>query len=108
MLKNDFVFALIGYHPDFEFLDKRWACAPRAGPHAGLRFRLPGKQCAGIYLAGVIVAGARTNEIFIENGRFHGGRSPPIWLRSESVAHYRHPSRLKFIDMISRAPEFLP
>jgi thioredoxin reductase (NADPH) len=26
----------------------------------------------GIYLAGVIVAGARTNEIFIENGRFHG------------------------------------
>jgi thioredoxin reductase (NADPH) len=27
---------------------------------------------AGIYLAGVIVAGSRTNEIFIENGRLHG------------------------------------
>ena len=27
---------------------------------------------SGIYLAGVIVAGERTNEIFIENGRFHG------------------------------------
>jgi thioredoxin reductase (NADPH) len=26
----------------------------------------------GIYVAGVIVAGRRTNEIFIENGRFHG------------------------------------
>jgi len=26
----------------------------------------------GIYLAGVIVAGSQTNEIFIENGRFHG------------------------------------
>jgi thioredoxin reductase (NADPH) len=26
----------------------------------------------GIYVAGVIVAGSRTNEIFIENGRFHG------------------------------------
>ena len=26
----------------------------------------------GIYDAGVIVAGSRTNEIFIENGRFHG------------------------------------
>jgi thioredoxin reductase (NADPH) len=26
----------------------------------------------GIYLAGVIVAGIRTSEIFIENGRFHG------------------------------------
>ncbi|HKR27241.1 MAG TPA: hypothetical protein VJS11_07290, partial [Acidobacteriaceae bacterium] len=26
----------------------------------------------GIYLAGVIIAGDKTNEIFIENGRFHG------------------------------------
>jgi len=26
----------------------------------------------GVYVAGVIVAGSRTNEIFIENGRFHG------------------------------------
>jgi thioredoxin reductase (NADPH) len=26
----------------------------------------------GIYVAGVIVAGSSTNEIFIENGRFHG------------------------------------
>jgi thioredoxin reductase (NADPH) len=26
----------------------------------------------GLYVAGVIVAGSRTNEIFIENGRFHG------------------------------------
>jgi thioredoxin reductase (NADPH) len=26
----------------------------------------------GIYLAGVIVAGTRTSEVFIENGRFHG------------------------------------
>jgi thioredoxin reductase (NADPH) len=28
----------------------------------------------GIYLAGVILAGRRTNEIFIENGRFHGAQ----------------------------------
>ena len=26
----------------------------------------------GIYVAGVVVAGERTNEVFIENGRFHG------------------------------------
>jgi len=26
----------------------------------------------GIYVAGVVVAGSRTSEIFIENGRFHG------------------------------------
>ena len=28
----------------------------------------------GVYLAGVIVAGMHTNEIFIENGRFHGAQ----------------------------------
>jgi thioredoxin reductase (NADPH) len=40
--------------------------APSAIP-ATLESNVP-----GIYLAGVIIAGRRTNEIFIENGRFHG------------------------------------
>jgi thioredoxin reductase (NADPH) len=26
----------------------------------------------GIYLAGVVIGGRHTSEIFIENGRFHG------------------------------------
>jgi thioredoxin reductase (NADPH) len=73
-IKNDFVFALIGYHPDFEFLamlgvksegpDKLPLCNPETLE----------SNVKGIFLAGVIVAGARTNEIFIENGRFHGGQ----------------------------------
>jgi thioredoxin reductase (NADPH) len=71
-LPNDCVFALTGYHPDFDFL-------------TALGVRLEGKDLLpvcdgdclesnvpGVYLAGVIVAGSRTNEIFIENGRFHG------------------------------------
>ncbi len=71
-LKNDYVFALTGYHPDFEFLtglgvrlegqDRLPVCDPQS-----LESNVP-----GLYLAGVIVAGMRTNEIFIENGRFHG------------------------------------
>jgi thioredoxin reductase (NADPH) len=71
-LANHFVFALTGYHPDFDFLD-------RLGVECSGADRLPvcNKQTLesnvpGIYLAGVIVAGERTNEIFIENGRFHG------------------------------------
>ena len=71
-LHNDFVFAMTGYHPDFTFLERM-----------GVRFEGPDKLPAcnpktlesnvkGIYLAGVIVAGSRTSEIFIENGRFHG------------------------------------
>src|SRR5579863_4430777 len=71
-IPNDFVFAMTGYHPDFTFLEQM-----------GVRFEGPDKRpvcdaetlesnIPGIYLAGVIVAGSRTNEIFIENGRFHG------------------------------------
>lgn len=72
-LPNDFVFALTGYHPDFAFiqslgvgLDEGNDRCPVCDP-ASLESNVP-----GIYLAGVIVAGERTNEIFIENGRFHG------------------------------------
>jgi thioredoxin reductase (NADPH) len=71
-LKNDFVLALIGYHPDYDFLRSmgielseqqyRPVCDP-VSLESNVR---------GIYVAGVIVAGSRTNEIFIENGRFHG------------------------------------
>ena len=71
-IKNDFVFAMVGYRPDTEFLEQH-----------GIRFD-PGTERPytdpetlesdrkGIYLAGVLVAGMHTNEIFIENGRFHG------------------------------------
>jgi thioredoxin reductase (NADPH) len=71
-LKNDFVFALTGYHPDYDFLRSigielsseqyRPVCDPETLE----------SNVRGIYVAGVIVAGSRTNEIFIENGRFHG------------------------------------
>jgi thioredoxin reductase (NADPH) len=71
-LKNDFVLALIGYHPDYDFLRSmgielsEQQCRPVCDP-VSLESNVP-----GIYVAGVIVAGSRTNEIFIENGRFHG------------------------------------
>ncbi len=71
-LKNDFVFALTGYHPDLEFMGRLGirldpaTQRPRTNPET-LESDRP-----GIYLAGVIVAGMHTNEIFIENGRFHG------------------------------------
>jgi len=72
-IANQFVFALTGYHPDFEFierlgvkLDKANDRCPVCNP-ATLESNVP-----GIYAAGVIVAGERTSEIFIENGRFHG------------------------------------
>jgi len=71
-LKNDFVFALVGYSPDLDFLNSIGISLdpetqkPRSNPET------LESECPGIYLAGVIVAGMHTNEIFIENGRHHG------------------------------------
>jgi bacillithiol disulfide reductase len=71
-LKNDFVFAMTGYQPDLKFLNATGITLepetrrPRTNPET-----LESER-DGIYLAGVIVAGMHTNEIFIENGRFHG------------------------------------
>jgi thioredoxin reductase (NADPH) len=71
-LKNDFVFALTGYHPDYEFLESLGVQAVGADRTPVCDTDCLESNIAGVYLAGVIVAGARTNEIFIENGRFHG------------------------------------
>jgi thioredoxin reductase (NADPH) len=66
------VFAMTGYHPDFDFIE-------RQGIRSDLDTRRP--ECnpdtlesnvLGIHLAGVVVGGKNTSEIFIENGRFHG------------------------------------
>ncbi|MGO9095125.1 MAG: YpdA family putative bacillithiol disulfide reductase [Bryobacteraceae bacterium] len=71
-LKNDFLFAMTGYRPDIEFLARHGIVFE---PESGRPYTDPEtleSRRRGIYLAGVIVAGMHTNEIFIENGRFHG------------------------------------
>jgi thioredoxin reductase (NADPH) len=66
------VFALTGYHPDFAFLRQLGVeldpqnNKPRLNPQT-LESNVP-----GLYLAGVVIGGNHTSEIFIENGRFHG------------------------------------
>jgi len=66
------VFALTGYHPDFAFIES-------LGVHLDSETRKPAldpntlsSNVPGVYLAGVVIGGRHTSEIFIENGRFHG------------------------------------
>jgi thioredoxin reductase (NADPH) len=70
-IKNDFVFAMTGYHPDYSFLKK-----------VGIKISDDEKQIPffnektfetnipGIYLAGVVCGGMDTGKWFIENARF--------------------------------------
>lgn len=73
-LRNDFVLAMTGYQPDTALLS-------RIGVEFDPETRRPRSNemtlesdRPGLYLAGVIVAGMHTSEVFIENGRFHGGQ----------------------------------
>jgi thioredoxin reductase (NADPH) len=71
-VKNDFVFAMVGYSPDLTFLN---ATGITLDPTTLKPYTDPAtleSTRKGVFLAGVIVAGMHTNEIFIENGRFHG------------------------------------
>ena len=66
------VFALTGYHPDYEFIEGLGVRLDAESRRPALDPNTLESNVAGIYLAGVVVAGRHTGEIFIENGRFHG------------------------------------
>lgn len=72
MLKNDFVFAMIGYHPDHQFLTKMGVRIDKDSGRPLYNPETMETNVEGIYIAGVIAAGNNANEIFIENGRLHG------------------------------------
>ncbi|GAB4330091.1 MAG: YpdA family putative bacillithiol disulfide reductase [Calditrichia bacterium] len=71
-LKNDFVLAMTGYHPDYSFLQKIGIAVeeggelkPKFNPET-FETNIP-----GIYLAGVVCGGMNTAQWFIENSREH-------------------------------------
>lgn len=72
VVKNDFVFAMTGYRPDFEFMAEHGIHLDPVSSKPITNVDTLESERKGVYLAGVIVAGIHTNEIFIENGRFHG------------------------------------
>ncbi|MBZ5662605.1 MAG: YpdA family putative bacillithiol disulfide reductase [Acidobacteriia bacterium] len=71
-LPADQVFALTGYHPDFEFLRSMGISLDPETNKPHMNPQTHESNVPGIYLAGVVIGGNHTSEIFIENGRFHG------------------------------------
>jgi thioredoxin reductase (NADPH) len=66
------VFALTGYHPDYEFIEALGVRLDKESRRPEIDLNTLESNVPGIFLAGVVIAGKNTAEIFIENGRFHG------------------------------------
>ncbi len=71
-LKNEYVLAMTGYHPDHNFLRKMGVEIDEETGRPIHNTETMETNISGIYIAGVIAAGNNANEIFIENGRLHG------------------------------------
>jgi thioredoxin reductase (NADPH) len=69
-----FVFAMTGYHPDHSFLREMGVLVDQASGRPHFNPDSMETNVEGLYIAGVIAAGNNANEIFIENGRFHGAQ----------------------------------
>jgi thioredoxin reductase (NADPH) len=72
--KNDYVFAMTGYRPDHVFLKNMGVKIEEETGRPHFNPDTMETNVEGIFIAGVIAAGNNANEIFIENGRFHGGQ----------------------------------
>jgi thioredoxin reductase (NADPH) len=71
-LRADRVYALIGFHPDFDLLAR---LGIRFDPESGKPDLDPATletNVPGVYVAGSLTAGRHLSEVFIENGRFDG------------------------------------
>lgn len=74
-IKNDFVFAMIGYHPDYKFLESCGidTITNEYGTAPSYNKDTMESNVENLFIAGVIAAGNDANTIFIENGKYHGG-----------------------------------
>ena len=71
-LENDFVLAMTGYQPNFNFLKKIGIKIRTDKNNTPLHDkRTMETNISGLYLAGVICGGLKTNKWFIENSREH-------------------------------------
>ena len=68
----DRVYALTGYHPDFDLFAQIGIAFDAATGRPKLNPETLETTVPGVYLAGSVTAGRKISEVFIENGRFDG------------------------------------
>ena len=80
------VFLLTGYHPDYDFIQSLGVKLDPDSRRPALDPNSLESNVPGIHLAGVIIGGRFTGEIFIENGRFHGKQIIEALVRNKENA----------------------
>lgn len=85
-IPNQFVFAMIGYHPDHQFLRSMGISIDQQSGRPTFDEQTMETNVDNLYIAGVIAAGNNANEIFIENGRFHGLQIAEAIAKKEGIA----------------------
>ncbi len=73
-IENDFVLALTGYRPDPKLLSNFGIRADSFTGRPVCNSETLESERPGLYIAGVMLAGNVSSEIFIENSRAHGGQ----------------------------------
>lgn len=73
IIANDHVFAMTGYHPDHAFIRAMGVAIDSETGRPQFDPETMETNVENLFIAGVLAAGNNANEIFIENGRFHGG-----------------------------------
>ncbi|MBX2913746.1 MAG: YpdA family putative bacillithiol disulfide reductase [Cyclobacteriaceae bacterium] len=74
VLENDFVLAMTGYQPPFDFMKAMGVAFGTDDFHTPVyNDKTMESNVPGLYLAGVVVGGLKTNKWFIENSRAHAG-----------------------------------
>lgn len=74
-IDNDFVFAMIGYHPDYSFLNKIGIhCDTDENNTPVYNPETHETSLKGLYVAGVVCGGSHTSKFFIENSMEHAER----------------------------------
>jgi thioredoxin reductase (NADPH) len=71
-IQNDFVFAMTGYRPNFALIQELGVQFNSENGKPIYNEETFETNIKGVFVAGVVAAGNNNNEIFIENGRFHG------------------------------------
>jgi thioredoxin reductase (NADPH) len=96
--ENDYVFALTGYHPDFEFVKRCGVMIDEANRKICFNPKTFETNVPNLYIAGVVAASKGGDNIFIENGREHVKLVVRDILAKDSPRETKHKTRVEFVS----------